>query len=109
MVLNLYYSRVSNSSCNYYIDALLENIKSRFTDKAVEIITAMSIPLCYLLKIHYILNGTEEIKVLAEFYGKEVQVQYAGITYTSPPLLDKDDLLSEWKIFRRAFLLEKSP
>ena len=60
----------------------------------------------YLLKIHYILMA-EEIKVLAEFYGKEAQVQYAGITYTSPPLLDKDDLLSEWKIFRRAFLLGK--
>ncbi len=91
------------------IDALLEIIKSRFTDKAVEIITAMSIFNPSLLPTEDSLHsyGTEEIKVLAEFYGKEAQVQYAGITYTSPPLLDKDDLLSEWKIFRRAFLLEK--
>ncbi len=94
-----------------YIDALLENIKSRFTDKAVEIITAMSIFNPFLLPTEDSLHsyGTEEIKVLAEFYGKEAQVQYAGITYTSPPLLDKDDLLSEWKIFRRALLLEEGP
>ncbi len=94
-----------------YIDALLENIESRFTDKAVEIITAMSIFNPFLLPTEDSLHsyGTEEIKVLAEFYGKEAQVQYAGITHTSPPLLDKDDLLSEWKIFRCAFLLEKSP
>ena len=28
-------------------------------------------------------------------------------TYTSPPLLDGDELLSEWKIFRLALLVEK--
>ena len=51
--------------------------------------------------------GNEQIKILAEFYGKETGVQYAGMTYTSPPLLHDDELLSEWKIFRCALLLEK--
>lgn len=51
--------------------------------------------------------ATNKFKVLADFYGKEAEVQYAGMTYTSPLLLSGDKLLSEWKIFRRAFLLEK--
>ena len=51
--------------------------------------------------------GNEQIKILANFYGKEAEVQYAGITYTSPPLLDGDELLSKWKIFRNALLVER--
>ena len=92
-----------------YVDALLANIKSRFTDKAVKIITAMSIFNPSLLPTEDSLPsyGNEQIKILAEFYGKAAEVQYAGTTYTSPPLLHGDDLLSEWKIFRRALLLEK--
>ena len=52
--------------------------------------------------------GSEQIKILAEFYGKEAEVEYALTTYTSPPSLDGDELLSEWKIFRRALLVEKN-
>ena len=51
--------------------------------------------------------GSEQIKILAKFYGKEAEVEYAWTTYTSPPLFDGDELLSEWKIFRRALLVEK--
>ena len=32
---------------------------------------------------------------------------YGGITYTSPLLLNRDELISEWKFFRRAFHKEK--
>jgi hypothetical protein len=92
-----------------YIDALLENIKSRFTDKAVKIITAMSIFNPSLLPTDDSITsyGNDQIQVLAQFYGEEAEVQFAGSTFTSPPLLDREELLSEWKIFRRAFLLEK--
>ena len=51
--------------------------------------------------------GSKQIKVLAEFYGKEAEVEYMWTTYTSPPLLDGNELLSEWKIFRRALLVDK--
>ena len=34
-------------------------------------------------------------------------VEYEGVIYTSPPLLDADDLMSEWKVYRRAMLQEK--
>ena len=90
------------------VDSLLLNIKSRFTDKAVKIVAAMSIfspslPAEASLPSY----GSEQIKILAEFYGKEAEVEYAWTTYTSPPLLDGDELLSEWKIFRRALLVDK--
>ena len=54
------------------IIALLENIKSRFTDKAVNIITAMSLFNPSLLPTEDSLPsyGNEQIQVLAEFYGK---------------------------------------
>ena len=92
-----------------YVDSLLLNIKSQFTDKAVKIVTAMSIFSPSLLPAEASLPsyGSEQIKILAEFYGKEVEVEYAWATYTSPPLFDGDELLSEWKIFRQALLVEK--
>ncbi len=92
-----------------YVHSLLLNIKSRFTDKAVKIVTAMSIFSPSLLPAEAFLPsyGNEQIKILAEFYGKEAEVEYALTTYTPPPLLDGDELLSEWKIFRRALLVEK--
>ena len=85
-------------------------VKSRFTDKALKVVTVISIfnpsllPTEDSLPSYY---GNEQIKILAELYGKEAEVQCAGMTYTSPPLLHGDELLSEWKIFRRALLLEK--
>ena len=80
-----------------YIDALLENIKNRFTDKAVKIITAMSIFNPSLLPTDDSITsyGNDQIQVLAQFYGEEAEVQFAGSTFTSPPLLDREELLSE--------------
>ena len=65
-----------------YISAFLENIKGRFTDKAVKIVIVMSIFNPTLLPIEDSLPsyGNEQIKVLANFYGKEAEVQYADIT-----------------------------
>ena len=51
--------------------------------------------------------GLQQIKDLADFYGRQASVDYCGVTYTSPPLLHRDELLSEWKVFRRAMHKEK--
>ena len=61
----------------------------------MNIVTAMSIFNHSLLPTEDSLPsyGNEQIKILAEFCGKEAEVQYAGATYTSPPLLDGDELL----------------
>ena len=52
---------------------------------------------------HYV---KEEIKALAQFYGSEATLSYDGETYTTHPLLDKDDLIREWQVFKRALKQE---
>ena len=39
--------------------------------------------------------GNELIHIHAECYGKKAKVQYAGMTFISPPFLDKNELVSE--------------
>ena len=93
-----------------YIDSLVDNINRRFSDKAVKLLVASSIfnpaqlPTEESTMSSY---GVQEIRNLADFYGKEASVDYLGVTYTSAPLVDRDELLSEWKIFRRALCKEK--
>lgn len=92
-----------------YIDALLKNIDERFSTNAVKILTAMSVFNPALLPPKESLNtyGVDKITTLADFYGEPAEVEFDGETHTSPPLLNKEDLLSEWTIFKRAFLQER--
>ena len=87
-----------------YLDCLIGNINRRFSDKAVKLLVASSIfnPAEFLSSY-----GLDEIRVLADFYGREASTEYRGVTYTSPPLLSGDELISEWKVFRRALCKEK--
>ena len=93
-----------------YLDSLIENINQRFSDKAVKLLVATSIfnpaevPTDQDSLSSY---GLQQIKDLADFYGRQAYVDYCGVTYTSPPLLHRDELLSEWKVFRRAMHKEK--
>ena len=92
--------------------ALIKNIKKRFLDKTVKIVTAMSIFNPSLLpptEDSLPLYGNDHIRTLAEFYGKNTEVKYAGVTYTSVPLLDGDELLSEWKVLNVLCYLRKMP
>ena len=74
----------------------------------MKIVTAMSIFSPSLPAEAFLPSyGSEQIKILAGFYGKEAEFEYAWTTYTSPPLFDGDELLSEWKIFRWALLVDK--
>ena len=51
--------------------------------------------------------GVQQIKELADFYGTEASVTYHGVTYTSQPFVTHDELVSEWKVFRRAWYKEE--
>ena len=51
-------------------------------------------------------NGKEENNALAQFYGSEATVSYDGEPYTSHPLHDKDNLIREWQVFKRALKQE---
>jgi hypothetical protein len=50
---------------------------------------------------------TEEIKLLADFYRNNAEVQWKGGTQISPALLSGPDLVTEWPIFNRATAAEK--
>ena len=75
------------SMCEYqtlvvilYIDSLLENIRNRFSDRSLKIVTAMSIFNPATLPSEESLSsyGNEQIKPLAAFYGEEATVEYDG-------------------------------
>ncbi len=52
--------------------------------------------------------GLEEINTLADYYGNDASVEYDATIHTSPAVLDREELLSEWKTFRRALIQEKA-
>ncbi len=95
-----------------YLDSLLDNINRRFTNDSVKILSATSVfdPTKFPAEERQILTyGLEEIRILADFYGNDATVEYDGTVFTSSPLINRDELLSEWKTFRRALVQEKKP
>jgi len=93
-----------------YIDALVDNIKRRFSDEAIKVLVSASIfnpaslPTDPSALPAY---GRTQIQALAEFYGQEATVVFNDTTYTSPSLIDGDELVTEWRLFKRALLQEK--
>ena len=43
---------------------------------------------------------------LAQFYGNVTTVVRDGVTFSSPPLTDKDEIAVEWRLFKRALIQE---
>ncbi len=81
-----------------------------FTNDSVKILSATSVfdPTKFPAEERQILTyGLEEIRILADFYGNDATVEYDGTVFTSYPLINRDELLSEWKTFRRALVQEK--
>ena len=46
------------------------------------------------------------MQVLVDFYGKEATVDSEGETYTSPALVDGEEVFAGWRIFKRAMVKE---
>ena len=94
-----------------YVDKLVENIETRFSDEGVALTIAMSIfnpaGIPQIDDPKFRAYGTEEIKQLAAFYGEEAEVEFQNETFRFPPIIDRDALLSEWPIFKRALHHEK--
>ncbi len=94
---------------HFPFDVLLENIDRKFNSNAVKILTAMSVFNPSLLPAKEDLSsyGVDKISCLGDFHGKPAEFEFDGITYSSTPLLNKDDLISEWAIFKRALFQER--
>ena len=99
-----------NSVAAPYIDALVANINDRFSDGAVKLLVSSSIfnpslfPTDEMALPDY---GNKELQVLLDFYGKEATVDFDGVSHTSPPLVDGEEVLAEWRVFKRALVKEK--
>ena len=92
-----------------YIDALLHNIRNRFSGEAVNLLVSSSVfnpaspPLEETALPDY---GKKEVDVLGQFYGSEATVVYDGVTFSFPPLIDKDEMFVEWCLFKRVLIQE---
>ncbi len=93
-----------------YVDALISNINHRFSDEVVQLVVSASIFNPSLLpedENDLPKYGIDHLKALADFYGKQVEVEFEDKKYCSPPIIDRDGLTEEWRVFKRAFFQEK--
>ena len=92
-----------------YINSLLHNIHDRFSGEAVDLLVSSSVfnPAAFPTEERVLPDyGKKEVAALAEFYGTEATVDVGGVTFSSLPLIDKDEILVEWCLFKRVFLQE---
>ena len=102
-------SRYRNEVAIPYIDALMSNINSRFSNHAVKLLFSSSIfnPASFPGENKALTDyGNNELQVLVDFYGKEGTAEFGEVTVTSPPLVDGEEVFAEWRLFKRAFALE---
>lgn len=87
-----------------YIDSLLLNIKNRFSDKVVQLLVSAAVfnPASFPSQEDDLLKyGNCEVQCLIDFYGKEAQIELQGKTYCSPAIVYGEEVLAEWRIFKR--------
>ena len=91
-----------------FVDKLIEYIQSRFSDKDVAVVVAISVfnPANIPQADDHTFRTyeNEEIMQLSAFYGEEAVVEFQGESFQFPLVIDGDVLLSEWPVFRRALI-----
>ena len=93
-----------------YLDTLIANINSRFSGEVVELVVIASVFNPALLpddETFLRAYGTSKLSTLANFYGEKAVVTFEGVTYSSLAIINKEELLGEWQIFKRAVFQEK--
>ena len=92
-----------------YIDHLISNINSRFSDTAIKLLVSSSVFNPALLPADEAMlseYGNEQLQSLVEFYGNEVTTEFDGKTYSSSPLIDSEEIFTEWRLFKRTLAKE---
>ena len=93
-----------------YLDTLIANINSRFSGEVVELVASASIFNPALLPDDETLlraYGNSKLSTLANFYGEKAEVTFEGVTYSSLAIINKEELLGEWQVFKRPVFQEK--
>ena len=89
---------------------MIANINSRFSDEVVDLVVSASVFNPALLTGDETLlraYGNSKLSTLAIFYGEKAEVTFEGDTYSSLAIINKEELLGEWHVFRRAVFQEK--
>ena len=103
---------------NQYIDAIVENIVSRFPD--TELMTCMGVlamrPITFLCESELEIWGDESLEVLLKHYGSEKTHTYKDLatrltitTEASPPRVDAEECRREWKKLKRVVVAQQYP
>ena len=93
-----------------YLDTLIANINSCFSGEVAElVVTATVFNPAILPDDETLLRsyGNSKLSTLANFYGEKAEVMFEGVTYSSLAIINKEELLGEWHIFKRAVFQEK--
>ena len=88
-----------------YHDTLIANINNRFSGEVAELVVSASVFNSALLPIDETLpkaHGNSKLSTLANFYGEKATVTFEGVTYSSLAIFNKEELLGEWQVFKRA-------
>ena len=93
-----------------YLDTLIANINSHFSGEVVELVVSASVFNPALLPDEETLlgaYGNSKLSTLANFYGEKAAVIFEWVTYSSLAIINKEELLGEWQVFKRAIFQEK--
>ena len=97
-----YKSEYRTSVAIPYIDGLVSDIEGHFAEGAVKLLVSSSIfnPASFPAEEFALPEyGNKEIQVSVDFHGKEATIEFEGEVYSSPPLVDSDEILAEWRVF----------
>ena len=89
-----------------YLDTLIANINSRFSGEVVSasVFNPDLLPDDETLLRAY---GNSKLSTLANFYGEKAEVKFEGLTYSSLAIINKEELLGEWQVFKRSVFQNK--
>ena len=93
-----------------YIEELMSNINNRFSEASVQLLTSSAVfhPATIPKDEPDVLEyGRREMQNLVAFYGEQASVEFEGVTYTSEALIDAEEPVAEWRIFKKALVMER--
>ena len=88
-----------------YLDTLIANINSCFSGEVVELVVSASVFNPALLPDDETLlraYGNSKLSTLAYFYGEKAEAMFEWVTYFPLAIINKEELLVEWQVFKRA-------
>ena len=87
-----------------YLDTLIASINSRFSVEVIELVVPASLFNPALIPDETLLRayGNSKLSTLANFYGEKAEITFEGVIYSSLAIINKEELLGEWQVFKRA-------